>query len=141
MNHDHSIATKRTRTLLLVAAAIAGAGCHDITGLFSGDCTTILVPAVSVAVLDSITGLAIENGSTARARDGSFVDSMVVSSDTTGNAPYAFPIPLAYERAGVYQVSVSRAGYRDWSTSNIRVTKATCHVRTATLVAKLVRAP
>jgi len=141
MNHERSRAIRLTTTLVLVAAAVALAGCDSITGLFSGDCTTILVPAVSVTILDSVTGFGIEPGATVRARDGSFVDSVVVTSDTTNNPPYDLAIGLAYERAGVYQVSVSRAGYLDWSASNIRVKKSGCHVGTAKLVARLVRAP
>lgn len=140
MSHDCSIAVNRTRTIIVVAVAVVVAGCGSITGLFS-DCTTNLVPAVSVTVIDSITSVGVEHGATARARDGSFVDSMVVTSDTTGSAGFSLPIPLAYERVGVYQVSVSRAGYRDWSASNIRVTKSGCHVSTAKLVARLIQAP
>lgn len=129
---------KHLKTITLIAAALVVAGCEAITGVLSRDCTDIAIPGISLSVIDSITGASLEHGATGRARDGAFVDSLVVTSDTT-NSP-SFPIPLALERAGVYAVSVSRAGYRDWSASNVRVTKDACHVRTATLVARLVHA-
>ena len=73
-----------------------------------------------------------------RARDGAYADSLVLPADTSSTP---FPIGLALERAGVYQVSVSHPGYRDWSAVNVRASKDGCHVRTAVLVAHLVRSP
>ena len=127
---------KHLKSITVLATAIVVAGCEGIT--FGRDCTAILVPAINVTVIDSITGESRERGSTVLARDGSFVDSRVVPDDST-LAP--FSIQLAHERAGTYVVTVSHAGYREWTASNVRVRDEGCHVATANLVARLVRAP
>jgi hypothetical protein len=128
---------KLLKSITVLATAVVIVACDSVF-FFTGGCTTVVVPAIRVTVIDSVTGESRERGSTVRARDGSFVDSRVVPDDST-LAP--FPIQLADERAGTYVVSVSRAGYRDWTASNVRVRDEGCHVGTAHLVARLVRAP
>ena len=123
---------------VVMAAAALVAGCDTLSGLTSGDCTTILIPALSVRAVDSLNGTSVIGGATVRATDGTFVDSAVVPMD---RPDLDQGVPLAYERAGTYQVSVLRSGYRTWTQSDVRVRKTTCHVETAKLVARLVRAP
>jgi hypothetical protein len=130
---------KHARGILVVASLLTLTACDAITGLFPGDCTTMPVPAIRIDVVDSITGVTIGSGATVRVRDGSFTYSLVVPTDPTSGAPG--PISLGFERAGVYQISVSHPEYRDWSASDVRVTRDRCHVRTAILVARLVHAP
>ena len=129
---------KHLKSISIALVLPALMACDAITGLFSGDCTTIAIPAISVTVVDSVSGAPLAHGSTVRARDGAYADSLVVPADTSSTP---FPIGLALERAGVYQVSVSHPGYRDWSAANVRASKDGCHVRTAVLVAHLVRSP
>ena len=97
-------------------------------------CTDIAVPAIAVIVRDSVSGSFGGNGATATAVDGSF-------SDTNGfPANYGQPenpIGLAHEREGLYAVTVTKAGYKSWSASGVRVTRDRCHVRTVTLNARL----
>ena len=127
------------RIIASAATLLVLAGCDSITGLFSHDCTSIALWAVSVTVVDSVSGTAIGSGAIVRVRDGAFVDSIVRPSGTTDldSAPFG----LAPERAGRYQVKATRSGYRDWNTSDVRVTRDACHVRTAILLARLVPAP
>jgi len=129
---------KNLKSISVALVMLALMACDAITGLFSGDCTTMPIPAISVTVVDSLSGAPLAPGSTVRARDGAYADSLVVPADTNSTP---FPIGLALERAGVYQVSVSHPGYRDWSAVNVRTSKAGCHVRTAVLIARLVRSP
>jgi hypothetical protein len=130
---------KGRHCIALVAATLALAGCDAITGLFSGGCKTNLVAAVSVTIVDSIGGGSLTNGATVRVQDGAYADSITVPIDTSSN--FAPTIALAWERPGVYQVTVRHAGYRDWNASNVRVTKDECHVHTAVLTARLIRVP
>ena len=129
---------EHVKSITVLATAVVVVACASLT--FPRSCTDIAVAGISLAVVDSITGAQRLSGATVRARDGSFVDSMVFRDDTTlfqsGDAGAA----LALERAGTYAVSVSHAGYRDWTASNVRVRDDGCHVRTAHLVARLIRA-
>lgn len=124
---------------LLLAAGVSVAGCDAIAGLTSGDCTTIEVPGISVHVVDSLTGMNVAPGSTVRVRDGTYIDSITIAAAVPDTS--FIPIFLANERPGVYQVAVSHSGYRDWAASDVRVRQDHCHVRTANLVARLVREP
>jgi len=97
-------------------------------------CTLIAVPGIEVLVRDSASGSFASNGATATAVEGSFTD--------TNGFPETFtqpetPIGLAYEREGTYAVTVTKASYKAWTTSGVRVTRDVCHVRTVTLTALL----
>jgi hypothetical protein len=130
----------RFRTSVAAAALAfpALAGCDVFSSLTSGDCTTLLVPAISVTVVDSVSGGDLSHGTTARAREGSFADSVTTPADSSGGP---LGIALAWEHTGVFHVSVTHPGYIAWSQSNVRVTKGSCHVNTVRLVAQLVRVP
>ena len=119
------------RRTVAVLGLCALAGC----GVFEQDCTTDARPALSVSVVDSLTGgLPLSDSIIGVARDGGF-------SDTVRYPVFEgmSPLFLAYERAGTYQVDVHAEGYASWSRQGIRVDKGECHVRGAQLVAKLVR--
>ena len=47
---------------------------------------------------------------------------------------------VAHERAGVYVVTLRKAGYRDWTRADVSVKRDECHVQTAVLRADLVPA-
>jgi hypothetical protein len=130
---------RRGKSVVAIALVLPVlAACDILPSLTSGDCTTIVLPAISVTVVDSVTGASLAHGTTVRVIDGSFVQSITAPDDSTADA---IPIGVAAERAGVYHVSVTHSGYIAWSQSNVRVTKSSCHVQTARLVARLVRAP
>ena len=118
-----------------VALLLVSTACELITGQV---CTTIAIPAVTVDILDSLSGALLPTESIAYARDGGFVDSTVVPPPRPG---FVFqPAALAIERPGTYEVTVRSTGYRDWRQSGVRVRDDGCHPRTARLVARLVRA-
>src|SRR5436189_5562367 len=97
----------RWHFLIAVAATALTAGCDQLNGLTGSDCTTILIPGLSVRVVDSLNGTSAIGGATVRATDGTFVDSATVPTD---RPDLDSGVPLALERAGTYQVSVSRSG-------------------------------
>jgi len=127
---------KHVKRITVLATAVAVVGCDSLTFPGSG-CTTNLLWGINITVIDSMTGGGLLPGSTIRVRDGAFVDSLVFA-DTTNSQSAPSSVGLAAERAGTYVVSVSRAGYGDWTASNVRVTSDRCHVRTVTLLARLV---
>jgi hypothetical protein len=92
-------------------------------------CTADLRAGLVVTVLDSASGQAIASSSLVVARQGTFADTARVSSAATYG--------LLYERAGVYDVTVSHAGYRDWHRSGVTVPADRCHVQTVALTARL----
>jgi hypothetical protein len=128
--------SRRLVTAVAIVTLTAGlAGCDLL--LDARDCPTIVLPAVSVRIEDSVTGAPAAAGARLVVRDGSYADS---SSIPEGQADRdAEPIMAALERAGTYVVTVSKAGYRDWTRSGVRVAKDECNVRTANLTARLQR--
>ena len=53
----------------------------------------------------------------------------------------ALPLGGANEHAGLFTVTVTKSGYRDWTKSDVRVTADECHVNTTKLTALLQPAP
>lgn len=112
------------RAATLVIGAAAFTGCDLVTDTA---CTSIMVPALMVDVVDSTTNAPAGSGARIIATDGAYADT------TTGGGA------LAGERPGLYTVTVEQEGYRTWSRSGIRVTRDECHVRTERIVARLQR--
>lgn len=108
------------------------------SALVSVVCTTEIRPAVSLTVMDSLTGLGGPMSAlTITIRDGVARDSVFVSTLAAGIAP--FSLGLAYERKGTYQLDVTAAGYAPWSRAGVSVTGDLCHVTTVVVTARLVR--
>jgi hypothetical protein len=101
-------------------------------------CTTEARAAVSLTVVDSLTGQGTGlTGLFARVVDGTFRDSTTsfFTNPSTG-------IPgagLAYERKGTYTVTVRATGYQDWTKTGVNVTADECHVTGVALTARLVK--
>lgn len=119
--------------LLTFLAPLAIGGC-DVVTPSDTVCTLVAVPAISVAVVDSVNNTPAGRGAKIVARDGVYADT---ARFTASDGPYG----LAYERAGTYTVSVQQQGYRLWSISGINVSRDECHVRTMPLTARLQSSP
>lgn len=94
-------------------------------------CTEEARPGLSITVRDSVTNTPIATGAEIVAREGEYADT--ARGSLLGSGVYA----LAYERAGVYDVTVSHPAYRLWTRAAVRVTADECHVQTVSLVARL----
>lgn len=104
-------------------------------------CTADFRFGLAVYVKDSSTGAWAASGARL------LTDLAGTPVDTAQSFPTAFPagqpsldsMPLlgAGERAGVYRVTVRKAGYADWLRAGVRVTEDECHVRPTTLTAQL----
>lgn len=123
---------KRRSSVIAAAAVIIPAACSqpDPSNVI---CTAMYAYGINVGVQDSLTGVPVASGATAIARDGAYADSASIPASANDNAS----IGLAGERAGVYSVTVKRAGYSTWLKSSVQVTKDVCHVHPVSLTAKL----
>ena len=112
-----------------VALAPLLAGCPG-NPLEDTVCTQEARSAVSVELRDARTGAALTGPATLTVREGAFVETAEFPADLSS-------IGVAHERAGVYVVTVSKPGYREWTRAGVSVTRDECHVKTAVLRADL----
>jgi hypothetical protein len=103
-------------TVLLGAAGLAS-GCNS-------SCTFESEPALIVTVVDSVTSQNITPGSAVVARQGFYVDSVFVAPNAS-----QVSVSLAYDRPGIYTLTVHHSGYRDWRRDAILVPGTGCGVR------------
>jgi hypothetical protein len=119
--------------VLMVALTLSLAGCR----LFDQQrmCTLNLVWGISVQVRDSVNGALGASGAKLVARSGTYADSM---SYPAGHPEMdAGTLVAAGEHAGLFTVTITKAGYRDWTKNDVRVTGDECHVNTTELTALL----
>jgi hypothetical protein len=93
-------------------------------------CTMEARSAITVEMRDARTGAALTGPATLTVRDGAFVETAEFPAELSS-------IGVAHERAGVYVVTVKKAGYRDWTRADVAVRSDECHVQTAVLRAEL----
>jgi carboxypeptidase family protein len=91
-------------------------------------CTADYRHGIELEVRDSRTGAPAAEGAFAIARDGAYVDTLLV----IGWGPGGQPLLLGgvHERPGVYDVSLRKSGYRDWMVNGIELTRDECHIIT-----------
>jgi hypothetical protein len=114
------------------SVVIAAVACSRST---SPVCTQEARPALAVYVKNSSTSAGIASGASLVVRDGNYKDSVAAPN----NRPDLDNSPLyaGAERAGTYQVTVTKTGFAEWTQSDVRVTANKCHVNTVTLTALL----
>jgi hypothetical protein len=92
-------------------------------------------------VKDSATGAWAASGARLEIRDpqGALVTSVVAMSEFPSDHPEldARALTGAGEQAGTFQVTVVKAGYRDWVQRDVVVRRNTCHVERTELTALL----
>jgi hypothetical protein len=114
--------SRRIRRLAGVGAVVLGlAGCESPTEPVV--CTAIAVQAITLTVVDGASGQRICDA-TVTAVEGSFSEVLPPFPGSATECTYSGPT----ERAGTYEVRVSRAGYLPATTSNVRVSRDECHV-------------
>jgi hypothetical protein len=108
-------------TLVVLAAALSGlASCDQPTE--PPVCTAIAVDALAVTVVDASSGQRLCDAKVL-AVDGSFSEELRAfgsAQECTFSGPT--------ERAGVYELRVTRPGYESASITGVRVTRDVCHV-------------
>jgi hypothetical protein len=118
--------------LLLCLSGVPLAACHITEG-----CTLNIVAGVEVEVRDRTTDQFLTTPPRGVVREGSFQDSLEVSSITEDVPPRVRMLMGAEERAGRYVVHIEAEGYLPWDTVGVRVGRDDCHVRTARFTAAL----
>ncbi len=126
--------------LAIAAAILMTAACQD-TGDPPTVCTTEARPSIAVQIRDSVSGSYVASGATLVIQHDAFIDSMVVPAAAPGLNEMSISTPASAERAGVYDVTVRRAGYVTWTKPDVVVAQGQCHVSTVQLTARLVAAP
>ena len=107
-------------SLLAAAASLGLAGCDTPTE--PRECTAIAADALVVTVVDASSGQRICDAKVV-AIDGSFSEDL----RPFGSGPdctYSGPT----ERAGVYAIRATKAGYEIVTMNGVRVTRDECHV-------------
>ncbi len=112
------------------AAALAGCG-DDSTGPIA--CTEEFRYGITIEVRDGATGAGAAVGAEGSLTEGSYVEELMVFGEDT--------MLGAGERAGTYDVLITKAGFEDWTASRVTVTADECHVHPVGLQANLVREP
>ena len=117
----------------LAFGALLGAstGCsNEITP----QCAAISIPAIRLSVRNARTGAFIASGSTVIARLGARIDTVTTSLTSSDSAAI-----LIGTAAGVYDLTVQRAGYADWFDQSVDVAPGVdgCHPMTVEVAASL----
>jgi hypothetical protein len=123
------------RPLAVIGLALAPAGCD----LFAPEaCTMDARLGIVVEIRDATTDAYIADQATAMVVEGSFRDSLrLVGRVRVGEDFVGTTKGGIHERAGTYAVEVTAPGYSPWERTGVRVRRDECHVRTASLVARL----
>jgi hypothetical protein len=112
--------TLRETATFLAVACLALSGCGKPTDPIV--CTAIAVDALVVTVVDASSGQRICDAKVV-AVDGSFSEELRAFGSAQ-DCTYSGPT----ERAGLYEVLATRAGYEPARTTATRVTRDECHV-------------
>ena len=121
------------RAAPLVFGALLTGACLDVTN--PNPCSPGGVYGLTVAVRDSVTGLPAVAQASGVARSGSYEE---VLSGIFGNDLH---LVGAVERPGVYEVTITKAGYETWTRAGVSVLAGVCHVTPAIFEAKLQPTP
>ena len=126
----------RPRIPPILAIGLALAACNVPTARV---CTASVEPGIVVRIEDSATGAPSASAVTGEATAAGYADSLR-PYESLGSGQLLSRAG-AYERAGVYAVTLRGVGYREWHADQIRVAPGDCHVKTVTLTARLQAAP
>lgn len=119
-------------SFLIPAAAVALVGCgDDSTGPIA--CTEEFRYGITIEVRDGGTGEPAAVGAEGTLTEGDYVEALMVFGEDL--------LLGAGERAGTYDVLITKQGYEDWTASRVTVTADECHVHPVSLQANLVPVP
>jgi hypothetical protein len=113
-----------------LAALLGLAACKESVAEADVCVLPYVPPAVSIVVLDSITGANVTPGATVVLRRGEFAESTV-------GYPGAAGVGLNAGGTGPFTVIVTRTGYQSWTKSGVNVEEGRCGPETVYLTARL----
>ncbi len=135
VRHDVS----RAVALLAVAACFGVfPGCSADSGIRSPGrpCTANWVPGISIRVVDAETDEPAACGTSSIVTAAGYSAALDDYCEAYPRSPW---LQGAWERRGVYRVSLQKPGYQTWTSEEIVVTGDECHVHTIELEARLER--
>ena len=115
--------------LLLGLITISCTAPHDVV------CTENLVFGLTVKVRDSVTEVPAGRQATVIAQDGSYSETLQFLGAISPTDSLTFF--GAAERAGTYQITVTKAGYQSWTRGGVHVAADACHVHPVVVEARL----
>jgi hypothetical protein len=122
-------------TFLSLSLLICLTGCGSEETPEVPVCTASIEPAISIEVRDASTNAQISCGAQALIEKAGYQET--IENPTGPNCYDGIMLQGAYERPGVYTVTVTKPGYSPWSIDNVIVTSNICHVNTVTLQAAM----
>jgi hypothetical protein len=126
------IPCSRWHSLVAIALALFVTGCSAMTDI---ECTDEARGSFAVVVRDSLTAAPISAGSTLSWTGASTGASSIAAGDTARNGG---ALSGPFEVPGRFQLRVTHAGYRDWTTT-IQVPHDRCHVHGVSVTALMQR--
>lgn len=117
------------RAVPLMLGALLTGGCLDVAN--PNVCTAEVIFGLTVVVRDSVTGQPAASDASGVARSGSHSE---VLSGIFGNDLH---LVGAAERPGIYEITITKAGYQDWTRASVNVEAGPCHVVPAIVEANL----
>ncbi len=99
-------------------------------------CTLEARPGIAIEVRDAVTGEAAAAGALGIATESAFTDTLMAIPLEDG---VSLVLTGLYERAGTYEVLITKAGYHAWRVSGVKIERDECHVMTVHLEARLER--
>ena len=100
-------------------------------------CTLEARPGIEIEVRDAVTGEAAAAGAVGIATENAFADTLMAFSPLPDGVPLV--LTGLYERAGTYEILITKAGYNAWRVSGVKIERDECHVKTVRLEARLLR--
>ena len=102
-------------------------------------CTADLAPGIVVEIRDANSDMPLAENALVIITDGDFREALLITGYEGSDSSSAVTVSGALERAGIYDISVTLIGYKDWSRSGVEVTSGVCHVGTIIFIARLER--
>ncbi len=110
-----------------IAVFIKLGGCSEENSIV---CTAEARAGLNVYVTDFTTNQPLTNGVLVTAKDGSYTDTLMNFQGTDGFAG-------AWERPGIYVITVACAGYVTYVSDSVKVESDVCHVIPQTVYTQL----
>ncbi|MBK8983455.1 MAG: hypothetical protein IPM38_14340 [Ignavibacteria bacterium] len=101
-----------------LAVVVSMSGCSEENDII---CTAEARAGLNVYVTDFATNQPVTSGVIVTAKDGSYTDTLMNFQGTNGFAG-------AWERSGIYVITVECAGYVTYVSDSIKVEADVCHV-------------
>ena len=105
---------RRSLALFALLCSACGKGTPSVTSVV---CSETRVPALALQVQDAQTLAFAGAGAVAIATSGTYADTAQLAT----TAPDSTSMLLAYNRTGVFSVTVRKQGYRAWTQDSVTV--------------------